>query len=112
MNTAEGPPPEPKFDETILDTDQDAKADAQAALIARFQAQVLLKSHEPGLLGKLFGGQATAATNITGLVALCSLAGIVLFGLLAPTETTTIEILKSIMFLSIGAFGSKKLGSE
>lgn len=101
--------PDPQFDEAILATDQDPTA---ATLIEQLQAQAMLKRHEPGALGKLFGGQANAATNITGLVALFSLAAIVLFGLLLPTETDTIEVFKSILFLSIGAFGSKKLGSD
>jgi hypothetical protein len=63
--------PDPQFDEAILATDQDPTA---ATLIEQLQAQAMLKRHEPGALGKLFGGQANAATNITGLVALFSLA--------------------------------------
>ena len=75
----------------------------------RLGVEVQKLRHAPGLLGRLFGGQANATTNIIGIVATLAMVTIVM-SLFFTIEPSVLEVSKAIVFLAIGAFGSKKLG--
>ena len=81
-------------------------------LIDRLQENAVLQRHSPGWLGKIFGGQENAATNITGLIAALAMAAIVAFGLRTNDSAPILEICKAVLFLAMGALASKKLGSS
>ena len=90
----------------------DSDETTASKLIDHLQAKAVLQRHDPGWLGKIFGGQENAATNITGLIAALAMAAIVVFGLRTNDSAPILEICKAVLFLAMGAIASKKLGSS
>ena len=102
--------------------DKDSKPDLEALVAprsagsAKDQAiaalEATLSRHDPGWIGKIFGGQVNAATNIIGVVAILAIAMIAIFGFLDKNASSAIEVAKAALFLSIGYFSSKKIDTK
>lgn len=86
-------------------------ADENNALQAQLNAEIERRRHDPGWIGRIFGGQANAGTNIIGIVAAMAMLTIIGLSISGGDSTTILEVCKAIVFLSVGAFATKRLGS-
>ena len=94
------------------DSSDSQTAKAKARLERDHQSfEVEKLRHSPGLLGWIFGGQANSTTYIIGAVALMATFTIML-SIAVDVDSDLLEVSKAIVFLALGAFGSKKIGSE
>lgn len=84
------------------------KGSAKDQAITDLQEKTALRRHAPGWIGKLFGGQVNASTNIIGAVAVGSLLMIAVFGVFG-NSASALEVAKATLFLAIGYFSSKKI---